>query len=184
MSGGINAWNGLVAEGAEDEGFGYFPSEAPAHVLTALAWAMEEGARLFYEKAARKAGSGKYAELFGSLVKAEVQHKATLSDVYKRLVPEQRETLESFAASNGLDGGIMEGGRPLSSAIDFLEGADLRDLLEYSVAFEANSYDLYLRMERRMRKERSGDVFRTIAMEEKSHLDRLSSYLDEMLDES
>lgn len=172
----------MVAEGAEDEGFGYFPSEAPAHVLTALAWAMEEGARLFYEAAARKAGPGRYAGLFHNLVKAEVQHKATLADVYKRLVPEQRETLESFAASNGFDGGIMEGGRPLTAAIEFLEGAGPRDILEYSVAFEANSYDLYLRMERRMRKEKSGDVFRTIAMEEKSHLDRLSSYLDEMLE--
>ena len=44
---------------------------------------------------------------------------------------------------------------------------------------EINSYDLYLKMERSIERLDSKKVFRALADEEKMHLDKLTSLLDE-----
>ena len=50
MSGGINAWNGLVAGGAYESGMAYFSAASRAEELISLSWALEEGNRFFYER--------------------------------------------------------------------------------------------------------------------------------------
>ena len=48
MQGGINAWKGLVAEGAPESGMAYFSPATKPEELIALAWLLEDGSRNFY----------------------------------------------------------------------------------------------------------------------------------------
>ena len=48
MAGGINAWKGLVAEGAPESGMAYFSPATKPEELIALAWSLEDGSRNFY----------------------------------------------------------------------------------------------------------------------------------------
>ena len=48
MSGGINAWEGLKAEGVPESGMAYFSDSDRLEELAALAWMLEEGSRRFY----------------------------------------------------------------------------------------------------------------------------------------
>jgi hypothetical protein len=56
MHGGINAWKGLMAEGAPESGISYFSSTAKAEQLIALAWWLEDGSRKFYSGVAAVIG--------------------------------------------------------------------------------------------------------------------------------
>ncbi|NNG45889.1 MAG: sulfurtransferase, partial [Deltaproteobacteria bacterium] len=50
MAGGIDAWNGLVAEGNYDAGMAYFSRASGAEELVSLSFSLEEGNRVFYER--------------------------------------------------------------------------------------------------------------------------------------
>jgi rubrerythrin len=65
--------------------------------------------------------------------------------------------------------------------LKWAKGKKVTDILELSLSLEANSYDLYLNMERQMREERSAQVFHLLSGEEKEHLERLSSLLEKRL---
>ncbi len=69
----------------------------------------------------------------------------------------------------------------VSEALDWAKGRDIKDILEYSIAMETNSYDLYIKMERVINGTNAKSIFRALSNEEKIHLDRLTSFLDERL---
>jgi hypothetical protein len=71
------------------------------------------------------------------------------------------------------EGDIMEGGIRVDEALKWVQGKELKDILELAIATETNSYDLYLRMERTIKDTRSKKVFGTLSKEEKAHLQRL-----------
>ena len=50
MGGGINAWKGLVAEGAPQSGMAHFSPATKPEELIALAWLLEDGSRKFYSE--------------------------------------------------------------------------------------------------------------------------------------
>jgi len=53
------------------------------------------------------------------------------------------------------------------------------EILELSISSETNAYDLYIKMERQMKDQRSAQVFQVLSKEKKQHLERLSSFLEE-----
>jgi rubrerythrin len=69
----------------------------------------------------------------------------------------------------------MEGGMSVSEALKWSEGKELKDILELSISLESNSYDLYLKMERKVEGRNAKHVFETLSEEEKNHLERLTS---------
>jgi rubrerythrin len=75
----------------------------------------------------------------------------------------------------------MEGGMHVGEALKRARGKDLLEMLEYAIALEANSYDLYIKMERSMPGKDSKKIFNSLLSEEKIHLDRLTALLDEKL---
>src|SRR5512135_1344659 len=52
LDGGVTAWNGHVATGDYRQGLSLLKGGETAEELTFLAWSLEEGSRLFYEKIA------------------------------------------------------------------------------------------------------------------------------------
>jgi rubrerythrin len=79
-------------------------------------------------------------------------------------------------------GDVMEGGMLVSGALKWAKGKTLKDILELSMSLETNSYDLYLKMERKMEGHNAKQVFKTLSEEEKIHLERLTSLFSKKLE--
>jgi len=75
----------------------------------------------------------------------------------------------------------MEGGMLVGEALQWAKGKRVTDILELSLSLETNAYDLYLKMERQMKDQRSAQVFNLLSGEEKQHLERLSSLLEKRI---
>jgi rubrerythrin len=177
MAGGIDAWNGLVAEGNYESGLAYFSRASGAEELISLSFALEEGNRAFYEQIARESGEGEDGALFRSLVLAEERHKKTLRELY---VQSSGRNADPGPPEGVGTGGFLEGGIPLGEAITWARGKPLREILELAIAMEANALDRYIKMGRAVGDERSRMVFLALAGEERGHLERMASFLDRL----
>jgi rubrerythrin len=58
------------------------------------------------------------------------------------------------------------------------KGNAVAEILERYLSLETNAYDLYLKMERQTKDQRSTRVFSVLSREEKQHRERLSSLLE------
>ena len=79
------------------------------------------------------------------------------------------------------EGDVMEGGIKVSEAIEWAKGRSVAEILEFSLSSEANSYDLYVKMERQTKDQRSAQVFHLLSGEEKQHLERLSALFEKRI---
>ncbi|HYQ60675.1 MAG TPA: ferritin family protein [Desulfatiglandales bacterium] len=182
MEGGIRAWKGLTAKRTPEAGITYFAAGATAKEMVALAWFLENGSRRFYDALAHALEDHDAAELHRRLASAEERHKATLLDLYKKVVgavPDPAFPKSVISAEN--DDDVMEGGMRVTEALQWVKGKSVTEVLELSVALETNSYDLYLNMERRLKDQPSAEVFGVLSGEEKEHLERLSTLLEKRL---
>lgn len=175
MSGGINAWKGLTAEGAPEAGMAYFRGTEEPGELISLSWLLEDGTKRFYAGISALLSDAEAVALFKDLVIDEEHHKAMLADLYRDLanaetVPDNLGTLESFETSDD----IMEGGTKVSEALEWAKGKDPEAVLEFAISLEANSYDLYTRMGRKMEDDKSRKIFVLLSQEEKKHLERMT----------
>jgi len=60
----------------------------------------------------------------------------------------------------------------LSEVLPWAKGKSVAEVLEFSVSSETNTYDLYVKMERQMKDQRSAQVFHVLSGEEKQHLEQ------------
>jgi rubrerythrin len=182
MEGGIRAWNGMVATGGLEAGMAYFTPAAKMREIVALAWAMEEGSRRFYQGAGdRLQAEPEAAELFRHLIQAEEGHKTSLLASYGHLADRPADPASLAHGMEGTGSGdIMEGGIPVGEALSWLEGRELAEVLELAMGLEINAYDLYIKMGRRVAGEER-QIFAGLAREEQQHLERLAQLLDRRL---
>lgn len=180
MEGGIHAWQGLTAAGPPEAGMSFFPATAGPGELIALAWMLEDGSRSFYASCARTAADSDAAKLFTDLTAAEEHHKAALLGLYQGATnsPAGPDFPRSVVQA---DEDRMEGGMKLSEAQAWAKGRDSRELLELSMALETDSYDLYIKMGRRVEGAEAKKVFGRLVEEEKEHLARMAALLDRKL---
>jgi len=182
MAGGIDAWNGFVAEGGYEAGMAYFSDATGAAELISLSWALEEGNRIFYDRLALGAAPGDEARsVFRTLGAAEARHKETLRQLYARVAGRDTDP----ATPEGMDAGrYLEGGSLLEETLSWSAGRPAAELLEIAVAMETSSLDRYLKMARAVEDPVSAEVFRTLSDEEKSHLERMADLLDRLRGQS
>jgi rubrerythrin len=181
MEGGINAWEGLVASGPLEAGMAYFTDKDRPEKLIGLAWLLEEGARRFYNGIEEMIEDKESINLFKELGAAEVRHKLMLIKLYRDLPGSEAESeFPGSLASEELSE-VMEGGMHIGEALKRAEGKDILEILDFSIAFETNSYDLYIKMERTMNEKTSKKIFKALSIEEKIHLERLTSLLEDRL---
>jgi rubrerythrin len=180
MEGGINAWKGLRAEGPPDLGMAYFAPATSPEELIALAWYMEKGSHSFYSELSRRLTDGAAKDLFKELAVAEEQHQTVLSRLYGDSAGSTSATgFPESVIPPPEKGEIMEGGMRVSEALEWTKGKKTEDILDLSISLEANAYDLHLRMKARLEGPRDKEVFALLSHEEKDHLDRLSSLLEQ-----
>jgi len=178
LAGGIRAWQGVTAEGVPEPEMAFFASVAAPERQVALAWFLEEGTRLFYRGVAERLQDREAASLFRELVGAEERHKATLVALYEALAGRPaggdfpRGVLDAEP-----DEQLMEGGVSVEKALGWMQGKQLRDILELAVSIESNAYDRYLLLRRELPGEDSRRVFEVLSDEEHRHLKKLSQLL-------
>ncbi len=182
MSGGMNAWNGLMAKGAPEPDLAYFNLARSAEEHVALAWMLEEGARNFYSRLAELVHDREAASLFRELTSAEERHKATLLALYEGFAgkPATEDFPEGVLPEN-TPGGLMEGGIAVDQALSWAEGAQIRDLVELAISVETNAYDRYLIFQREVGDEHSRRAFEVISDEERRHLKKLTELFEHFL---
>ena len=182
MKGGINAWEGLVAEGAPEAGMAYFSSAVRPEEMIGLGWLLEEGSRKFYSEIAGTLRDPEGAALLQELERAEMNHQSSLLKLYKDIpgvTPDSR--FPAALISKGPSGDIVEGGIPLQDALEWAKGKNLKEILEFSISLESSAYDLYLKMERKMESQNAKKVFKVLSSEEKQHLEQLASLLEKKI---
>ncbi len=176
MQGGIRAWEGFVAEGIPEAGMAYFPPATRPEQMIALAWLLEDGSCRFYESLAKMVEDQEAKGLIQNLKRSEENHKTTLWKMYEELSgkPPASEFPDTMI-SRETAGDVMEGGMLINEALKWSKGKTLKEILELSISLETNSYDLYLKMERKAESRGSKQVFETLSEEEKNHLEHLTS---------
>jgi sulfur-carrier protein adenylyltransferase/sulfurtransferase len=182
MEGGIRAWQGLVAEGIPEAGMAYFSPAARPEEMIALAWVLEDGSCRFYESLAKMMEGQETKGIFENLKRSEENHKTTLWKMYEEISGKAPTSeFPDAVISREPRGDVMEGGMLVSEALRWSKGKELKDILELSISLESNSYDLYLKMERKMEGPKAKQVFRLLSEEEKKHLDQLTSLFNARL---
>ncbi len=182
MLGGIKAWDGIIAEGPPEAGMAWFSPGTTAQEMVALAWLLEEGTRLFYKNTASLFSENATRELFEELVQAEQHHKNTLIYLYRALTGQEPDVDFPYGIIEGSsESPIMEGGIPVSEALSWSRGKPSVEILEFMIAQEANSLDLYIKMGRAAKQSKAKEMFGTLSREEKEHLDRLTEQFNTML---
>jgi rubrerythrin len=179
MSGGMHGWKGLRAEGVPEAGISYFSEADSPGDLIRLAWMLEDGTRRFYSEVSRMLDDSEAVKLFHNLTIAEEHHKASLVKAYHDL-PENGNAEDNASAffDAGTESDIMGGGIHVSEALKWVKSKSLRDTLELAISLEANAYDLYIKMERRMEDSSSKKVFSRLSDEEKKHLEQMTALLE------
>ena len=176
MEGGIKAWKGLVAEGIPEAGMAYLSPATRPEEMIALAWLLEDGSLKFYESLAEMMEDRETKGIFQNLKRSEENHKTTLWKMYEEISGKTpTHEFPDTVISKEPRGDVMEGGMLVSEALKWSEGKELKDILELSISLESNSYDLYLKMERKVEGRNAKQVFKTLSEEEKNHLEQLTS---------
>ncbi len=179
MEGGINAWRGLVAEGAPEAGMAYFSAAAKTEELIGLAWLLENGSRRFYSEVTISSEDKETKDLLKELSVAEEHHQASLFKLYRELSGVISDAgFPGSVIPSKVEDDFLEGGMRLSEALEWAKKKRLTEILELSISLEANSFDLYVKMKRQMKDPRSTQVFDLLSVEEKHHLEKLSSLLE------
>jgi rubrerythrin len=182
MEGGINAWRGFVAAGAPEAGMAYFSPATKPEELIALAWLLEDGSHKFYAELTQRLKDQEAKDLLGELAAAEKRHQASLLDLYSELsgLTPASGFPESIVSGEN-EGDVMEGGMRVKEVLEWTRGRSVTEILELSLSSETNSYDLYVKMELRMKDQRSAEVFRVLSGEERQHLERISSMFEKRI---
>jgi rhodanese-related sulfurtransferase/rubrerythrin len=181
MAGGFNAWRGLVAKGFPDSGASLFTGAHSLSELTAVAWVLEDGTKVFYEKMAEDLTGRDASTLFGELAAAEAHHEDMLATLYRKLT----QTAENvdFPALPGTASlqKTMEGGMALDDALAWSKDKTPAEILELCISLEAGSYDRYVAMQQKAPDENALKIFSALADEEKRHLGKMTESFERLL---
>lgn len=181
LTGGIKAWKKEVAVGSEDTGLYLFRSEESPEDAVITGFGLEMGLRDFYLSMQSRASRESTKALFGKLAGIEILHQERLVELYTEITG-TAHTMTEFAEK--IVEPAMEGGL---STEDFLGlyKVDLDSELEVlglALAIEAQALDLYLRAAERSDSGNTSKVLLQIAEEERTHIARLSNYIDDQQD--
>jgi rubrerythrin len=142
--------------------------ESPAEML-AIAYAMEEGLRSFYQRMEASVSDQDAAEAFRKLAAMDTQHKEVIFDLYKKNQGEAETTedLEKEVLPKIMEGD-MTTDEFLAANQPSLETAE--DVTILAMMLEAQALDLYSRYSYSSEDSETKQVLHELANEEKTHL--------------
>ncbi|MBV6342502.1 rhodanese-like domain-containing protein [Candidatus Magnetobacterium casense] len=172
LDGGINAYNGLKAQGHPEVKSLFFPVGAAFETVVSLAWSLEEGLRIFYSSCKDLSKKPEAIALFTKLSEAEDKHKANIEKQYANITG--KYDVEKIGKETPH---LMEALLNIEETIQWCQGKDVSDIIELSMTIEANSYDLYAYLQRMAGDEQQRAFFRAMADEELLHIRQMASVL-------
>jgi rubrerythrin len=66
----------------------------------------------------------------------------------------------------------------VQDGLNWIKDKGVTESLELAISLEANAYDLYVKMSRKIKDDQAGQIFEKLAEEEQMHLERLAELLD------
>ncbi|MBB1094497.1 sulfurtransferase [Rhodopseudomonas palustris] len=181
LTGGIKAWNKEVAVGPEESGLHLFTSEESPEEAVVVGFGLEVGLREFYLSMQAKTSRESTKVLFGKLADIEILHQERLVELYRDMTGSAM-TMADFSkkiVEPGMEGGLSTEEYLQLYNIDY--DSEL-EVLGMALAIEAQALDLYLRAGQRSDNQQTKKFLLQIADEERSHIARLSSYIDQQQD--
>jgi sulfur-carrier protein adenylyltransferase/sulfurtransferase len=172
MKGGIQAWEGLVAEGPVELNLDLVRGDETPQEIIMLGYGMEQSLGGFYRRVRTSTTDKELAKLLDRLASIEDRHKEYLLDLYNSIepLPSDREAFEAQVSATVMEGGFDSSEFMLNNE-RYLHSVS--SLLDLSMMLEAQALDLYLRFAGKMQDEETGKVLRKIGDEEKAHLEAL-----------
>ena len=174
LAGGIRAWSGAKIAGPAEVGMNLITGKESPSEMLAIAYAMEEGLRSFYQRMEASVADQVAAEAFHRLAAMDTQHKKMIFDLYKRNQGEAETTedLEKTVLPK-----IMEGGMTTEEFLAANQPSleTVEDVLMLAMMLEAQALDLYLRYAVSSEDSETRRVLHELANEEKTHLALLGS---------
>jgi rubrerythrin len=177
LTGGIKAWKKEVAVGDEETGLHLFTRQESPEEAIVVGFGLEMGLRDFYLSMQSKVSLESTKALFAQLADIETLHQQRLVDLYREITGTSL-TMTEFAekiAEPALEGGLTTEEYLQLYAVDLDSEIEVLGL---AMAIEAQALDLYLRAAERSDKQATRQILLQIAEEERSHIARLSSYID------
>ncbi len=180
ISGGINAWDGVIAEGPVELNMELVRGDETPLEIIQLAYAMEMALERFYATLNSRTKDPQLSDFYSKMVSAEQGHKKILLRLLKE-IDSQVQDVEAFEAD--IQGRTMEGG---FDAVSFLEENEpylktIPDALNLALMLESQALDLYLRFSDRVSDPLSKDALYKIADEEKFHLSFVAKMLEKQI---
>ena len=181
LTGGIKAWNKEVAVGTEETGLYLFTNTESPEEAVIVGFGLEVGLREFYLSMQLKTTRESTKVLFGKLADIEILHQQRLVELYRDMTG-SAVTMTEF--SDKIVEPVMEGGLSTEEYLKLynIDFDSELEVLGMALAIEAQALDLYLRASQRSRNKQTEKVLLQIADEERSHIARLSSYIDQQPD--
>lgn len=179
IEGGINDWMGNKAFGHFELNLNLLNPETDFPDAISMAYAMEEGLRIFYMELARETKDAFFQKLYRKLASFEVEHKSDLSRKY--LSVEGRELIQKEVDER--HGQIMEGGgyADITLIKTLANTEDVSDIFGLAMAFEIQAFDFYFRLSQHAVKPDVKAFFLEMADAEKVHLGFISREMDKYL---
>jgi len=180
MDKGIIGWNHETLTGLPPPKPDIIKGSKGVTDILVMALFVEKGVHDFYNKAEDVLTSIELREMFRKLAKIEERH---MHDIYKcyRTTIDKEETVDFETLKGQLPPELMEGGLNVNNAL--LERcadvtADETDVLELALLKEYIAYYFYNKLVIRMSTEKAVDVIRTLAGEEKEHINIIQEELN------
>ena len=179
LSGGIKAWNSEIAVGPPELGLELFSGAESAEQTIIVGYGLEQGLREFYLDMQQNVDAKEAKKLFLMLADIELLHQQKLLELYAQVtgtkLPE--DTFEREIVQPAMEGGLTTA-QYLERFSPNLES--VLDILSLAISIESQALDLYQRAADKAEQEDVSTVLRHIADEERTHISKLTQYLDAM----
>ena len=150
MEGGMLAYKGLVATGPPEAGVFCFSENMSPEQMVAMAWYIEDGSQKYFEAVQEISQDQDLKANFAGLIKHKITHKESLAKLFSKISGKAAD--EDFPTSvlGSPPHDVMAGCVSVSEAVKWSAQKSVVDLLDFLMALEANTFDLYLKLGRQV----------------------------------
>lgn len=179
ISGHIVDWMGLQLEGGYDMDLNLINKNIEFSNAFQMAFAMEEGLQQFYYDLEKNATENAHKEIYRQLAGYEDLHKEQLKKRFEGNSESDFNVNEVLAKEmNLVEGGASNEKNPFDIVAQM---KDVKDIWGLSLAIEAQSFDLYVRLANKAEDQASKELFLEMADEEKQHMNYITRELSKHL---
>ena len=172
---GFSNWAGPQVAGPLFDPLQLLPLEGDFHLALELAFALEQGTQILYQKLSEQTSNVKTKNLLYCLINLEERHKTKIAQRGK--ITQANIEVSKFNL------GMLEGGYGIEQSAEQLLPYmdDPTALLSLAMGVEAQAFDFFMRLRSIEQDEDKRGFFTEMANEERGHLSMLARFLEAML---